>query len=674
GMLCAEDELGLGTDHGGIIILDPSSKVGEKFTDAYGLNDVVFDLAITAQRADLYSIYGLAREVAAITGAKMKKTFAHTALDVKAGKPPLLVLIKDASLCPRYRATYITGLKKSVTPAWMRGRLLASGVRPIHPVVDITNYVMLETGQPLHAFDYDKLTRQGTKVVVAVRPALKGEQIKTLDAKERELDPSVLVIADAKHPIALAGVMGGRDAEVTASTKDIILEAAIFPGSSVRKTSLKFGLRSEASLRFEKGIGLNLPEMASARAVELFTSIASGKITHTIIAEKKQKFAVKPILVHEKEITGLIGVAIPAASIVGYLKRLGCEVTEKTGMFSVLPPAWRLDMKIKADIIEEIGRLHGWNSVTPKPLHADIRPVALPADKKLYRSVQDAFVMSGFTEIASYSFYGSHSINALHMDASTHYEVANPFNSGQQYMRTTLAVGLLEAAAKNMPIRDTADIFELGRVFHKGKGTLPHEERMAGALSAGKVSRFSQLKGALNNCFASLGIDEHTIRFEESSLPYASVAARMMIGSTDVGYIAEMDDAALSKFKIRTRVSLCELSLDILETCVSEKRTYRPLSPYPAVVRDFSFVVKDSVAYAKIEQTVLEADPLISHIEAFDVYPMDDGVKSIAIRVTIQPTEATLTSKDIDIITSKITTVLEQSVHAQLRLATERQS
>ena len=380
GMLCAEDELGLGDDHAGILILDSNLRIGQNFGKAIGLNDIVFDLSLPPNRADWYSVLGIARELAALTKQKLDvKRYATKESKERSIKKHLSVKIQDYDLCPKYVAKVVKNVKIKESPAWLKSRLLAYGVKPINNVVDISNYVMIEMGQPLHIFDYHKVG--GKKIIV--RRAKKGEKIKTLDNQERNLDSQILVIADNKNPIAVAGVMGGFDSEVTKKTKDIIIESAIFKPLSIRKTRQKLGLVTEASTRFEKGIWSDLPASAAERAAAMISQLADGEVIKDRIIKAKKEYKPQMIKVSLDYVNKLIGIEFGLNQAKRILESLKFKVeVSKDQILNVTVPSWRQDVKIPAEVAEEVGRLYGWNKLKPTAIYSELKPPKINEEKK----------------------------------------------------------------------------------------------------------------------------------------------------------------------------------------------------------------------------------------------------------------------------------------------------
>lgn len=663
GMLCAEDELGLGKDHTGIVILPESAKIGTPFTFAYGIDDVVLDLSLTPQRADLFSVYGIARELSALTGRAVKPLKLK---ELPPSRRTCTVLIERAKLCPSYGAVLVSGIRKTETPQWMKVRLIGAGMRPINLIVDVTNYVMLEVGQPLHAFDRAKLSH-GKRITLGVRVAKVGERMTTLDGKNRELEPSMLVITDGKHSLAIAGVMGGEATEVSTSTVESVIESAIFDPVSIRKTSMKLGLRSEASTRFEKGISPSLPKIAMMRVAQLLTDIAGARVTDQTLVGGATRPR-QPVVVMAEKINSLLGTSLSASVIQKYLMRLGCGVRISKNGLNVIPPEWRLDLSIPAELAEEIGRLHGLNTLIPTHF---VRPSSAPSVDPRWSFAQhakDVLAGLGCVEAYTYSFYGQQVMRPLHLVPDEHFEVSNPLNPDQQFLRTTLLPNLFEAGARNAQTEEAFDLFEIGTVFHPSTSDLPQEERKVALCAFGRTSRFYHLKGVLESFLAALGIVMDHVSYAPVNTRYADAAAHIFVNKTSIGTIGELSTESERGYKIRGETSYAEISLDALMPLSITRKAFTDIPAYPAVMRDISFVVDHTVTYGQVYARIRDVDKLISHVRGFDTVPFEER-KSMAVHIIFQSPERTLTSQEVDRTLEKICQILERELGAKIRKA-----
>ncbi len=649
GMLCAEDELGLSDDHSGIMILESTAKIGENVVKGSG-QAAVLDLAITPNRADCFSVLGLAREVSALTGEKVKWP-AIRFPKISKEKIDFQVKVEDKKLCPKYTVRVIKNITIKESPSWLKERLSAAGMRPINNVVDVTNFVMLEMGQPLHAFDKKKVSE------IIVRKVKKGEKIMTIDGESRELDESMLVIADAKKPIAVAGVMGGLESEVTVKTTDIILESAQFNPVSVRKTGQKLGLRSEASLRFEKSIDWQITEVASDRAAALIAELGGGEVAEEQIIVAAKKFQPATIKLSLNYLNNLLGAEIPKAKVTAYLKALGFEVKDSKGELNVKVPSWREDVKIPADLVEEVGRLFDYNKLKPSYLTAELRPVILSQEKQLVRKIQDILVGAGFSEVINYSFYGQ---TPCCCGPDYHLEVANPINPDQRYLRLDLEPRIKENIEKNIREFEQVKIFEIGQTYHPHqKGELPEEKKMLAAAYAAKKLKgetaIDYLKGLTQLLFEELNIDSEKINF---SLLKDVLGIKIDYNNKFLGTII---------FNQQLNYGLLRLTLDELVKDASARKIYQPLAKFPAIIRDLAFEVEKNVLYNEIKEAVKRMDKLIVGVDYLSTYHLSDNKKSLAFRVIYQSAERTLRSEEVDKIQEIIIKELDKKFKAKLR-------
>ncbi|MFA5052064.1 MAG: phenylalanine--tRNA ligase subunit beta [Patescibacteria group bacterium] len=660
GMLCAPDELGLGTDHSGIMILDKGLPVGKLFGLATGLEDTVLDVNVTPNRADCYSVIGLAREVSAVTG----QPFALPKVNVKeskkfAVKKLLSVTVKDKELCPKYTARVVRNVKVRPSPQWLQSRLIVSGLSPINNIVDITNYIMLEYGQPLHAFDLNVI--QGRKIIV--RRAGRDQQFETLDGEKRPVPADALMICDAKDPIAVAGVMGGKNSEITRQTKDIVIESAIFKSVSIRRTRQKLGIVTEASLRFEKGIWTDLPEQACDRAAQLLVDIAGGEVATGMVVvsagkplkEKKVKFSLT-------KLNSLIGHTFTSAQVKLYAERLGFKLAKITDDdFSVIVPAWRQDISIPADIAEEVGRLYGWSKIMPSPVYAALTPRQLPREKKLVRMAKDSLVASGFTETLNYSFYGRTLAERFGLNLKDHYRVLNPLNPEQEYMRICLLPRLHDVILKNYQGRKIMKVFEVGRVFVKRPKGLPEERTLASAMVYQKEGAGKVLRGVLDGLARDLNLANpiHVVPVDG-----AWRTADLKCGQQHVG---EYGEIRVSAEKLGAAPVYITLDLNVLVGLFSEKRDFTPVPQFPAVERDLTFVADPDTDYYQVAETVKKADALISAVKGTKYFTSTEGERHMTLHIVYQAPDHTLESGEVEAIQLRIVAELKNKFGMVIR-------
>jgi len=669
GMLCAADELGLGDDHTGIMILDEKATLGRPLAE--GLDsprcasrsgspcgrdggDAVYEFDVPANRGDVWSHLGMAREVAAVLNQKIK--FKIPAVDYLDKNNALHVKISAPELCPKYLARVIGNLKIKPSPKWLQERLQACGVRSINNVVDVTNYVMLEVGQPLHAFDR-RLIEGDT---IEVRTAHEGEKMMTLDEKERLLTTEMLLITNGKKPLALAGIMGGEDSGIKDDTTEIVLESAQFNRVNILKTSRALGLRSESSSRFERGIDWQVSELALARATQLLTKLAGGEVRQTVEvgadgcatqcgpmccaggadgcatqgAEGGHKLELSMSLLQK-----LLGIAIGASEAAGYLKRLGFEILSKNkNGLSVGVPSWRQDILAPVDLVEEVGRLYGYEKFEPRNLVQELCPLSAPRWYQLRAAVRRTLVSCGFDEVYNYSFNGAENPAAA-------VEVLNPLNPEQKYLRTDLSVRLRENLELNLRNFDQVAIFEIGRVFESNAEELPVEKVKLGLAVGGYgklKENFAVLKSALDILRSAWPVDEE-------------VWGRAL---------------NLDNLKVGDKGLLWEIDLDLLATATPNKPRYQTTSQYPLVNRDLAIVIPKTARYAEIQKTILSCDPLIRRAELFDVFEHEKigaDKRSLALHLSFQASDHTLTMEEAETVFARILARLKADFGAEIR-------
>lgn len=666
GMLCAEDELGLSKDHSKILVLDPKkARVGMSFADYLGKDDVVFEIEnkSISHRPDLFSHFGMAREAAAIFGMKITK--AKDAPIKFSSNDKLTVKVEAKKLCPRYLGVVLSDLKIKPAPEFMQKRLYSVGVRPINNVVDITNYVMLELGNPLHAFDAAKLS--GKKIVI--RLAKKGEKIKTIDNVERELQPTDLIIADAEKPIAIAGVMGGLASEVTDGTKRIILEAANFDPSVVRKTSWRLGLRSEAVTRFEKNLTPALAEVAMKRAVNLLVKYAGAKVTSKIIdiypvKEEKLKLELDPKYCQE-----LLGLKISKIQIKNILTKLGFKVSGLREKFIVVVPSCRRDVKITEDLIEEVGRFYGAYSIPAEPFMAEVKPVVKDPVLKLSRELKAILSGLGLDELVTYSFYGKREVEASGYKPEDHLTIVNPLSPELKYLRRGLLPQLLSKMALNLPNFEKPVFYEVGHLY-----SLEKEKISFAALIFGEKEKvFFEAKGVMEVIMQKLGIKFSTEAVKLNQIPFEKERSLVYKAKKEaVGLVGLVSSSVLKKFGIKKGyVAAIVCDVETLDEVRQKSKAVLTLPKFPAAKIDLAFVLKNDLPLAVIEKAIREAGkPLLENIIVFDIYrgkPLDPSEKSLAFHLTYRSPERTLTDAEVLAIRKKVEARLLKDFGAKIR-------
>jgi|DewCreStandDraft_1066081.scaffolds.fasta_scaffold01403_13 phenylalanyl-tRNA synthetase beta chain len=679
GMICSELELGLSEDHSGIMVLPDDAPLGIPLSSYLG--ETVLELEIRPNRPDALSVLGIAREVAALSGAQVREP----PLDYEAHGPPVRrlasVQVEAPDLCPRYVAAVVTGVRIGPSPSWMQRRLEAAGLRPINNVVDITNYVMLEMGQPLHAFDLHKL--EGSSIVV--RRAREGETLTLLDGSEARLRPDMLVIADARRPVAVAGVMGGANSEVDEGTTAVLLESATFFGPSVRRTAQALKLRTEASLRFEKGLSPLLPIYAARRAVRLMVELCGGKAARGIIDIFPQRRRPSPVHLTAQRLRTVLGMDVPREEVERALSALGFRVGwRRPATYVVTPPYWRTDVRIADDVAEEVARVVGYDRI-PSVLRAPSLP---PAEREPLRELRerlrDALAQAGMQEVITYPLSDretlARALSPEEMESHPPLRLANPMSRELEFLRTTLRAGLLRALARNQRSRPgLVALFEVGRVFLPRPDDLPREVEMAAGVVAGprpdrwglprgEPADFFDAKGMLETALASLGIEAQFVPAEHAVFLPGSTAA-VVVGGQQVGLLGQVHPEVARAFEVEGDAYLFELDLERLLPHVPGGRLYRPISRFPPVREDLAVVV-DAEVPAGAVRSVIESSPLVVRAELFDVYtgpPVPEGKKSLAFAVTYQALDRTPSDEEVARERRRIVAQLERELGASLR-------
>jgi phenylalanyl-tRNA synthetase beta chain len=689
GMICSVQELELNTnlftkeEQQGILILSPESQVGGKVVDAIGFNDTVLTLELTPNRADCLSVVNVAREVAAVTKGKL--TLPEISLEENQEEINRLVKIEiiDPDLCKRYAARLIRNVKIAPSPLWLLERLRASGIRPINNVVDVTNYVMLEMGQPLHAFDYDLLT-EGT---IIVRRGKLGEKITTLDGAVRELDEEMLLITDPKGPVAIGGVMGGYDTEVTDKTANILLESAYFDSTSIRQTSRKLGLRSEASMRFEKGINIKGVLASLDRAAQLLQQVANGEIAKGIVDIYPEPVSERQVALRVARVNYLLGTELKKGEVEEIFKRLNFTYQEIGDSFLVDIPSYRLDLELEEDLIEEVARLYGYENIKTSLPTGEISQGKKKKHQRLEDLAKDTLTGCGLNEVITFSFTNPKVFDKLnlpkeHPDRNT-VNIFNPLSEEQSVMRTTLAPGLLEVAAKNINRRTTnVNIFELGKIYLPANDMLPAEPVILAGLLTGKKDKgwgwaeeavdFYTMKSVLEALMHRLGIQG--IEYQPMSgnpVFHPGRGAVLIAAGKEIGVAGEIHPDVIENFNLEQKTYLFHLQFDLLTDLFREEKRYASLPKYPATERDLAILVHEEVAAEKILRVIKEAaGELLIRVSLFDQYKgqqIGAGYKSLAFNIVYQAADRTLTDEEINLLQEKVRQAVVAQLDAKLR-------
>lgn len=678
GMLCSAAELGLENVPNaadGIYILPEDTGIGLDIKDVLKLNSVIVDFEITSNRPDCLSMTGMARE-AAVT---FNRSLNIHSINVREGNGDVRdyidVEIKAKDLCRRYAGRVVRNVKIAESPEWMKERLSEAGVRPINNIVDITNYVMLEYGQPLHAFDYDKIS--GKRIIV--RRAEEGEKLVTLDGKERILDSSMLVIADAKKALVVAGVMGGEDSEITDNTTTIFFESANFNGTSVRLASKKLGLRTESSSRFEKGIDPNIALDALNRAAELVVELGAGEVVGGIIDRYEDKLEPWTIDISPERINRFLGTNVSADEMEAILKRLGITVLRNGGMKAVIP-TFRADLELEEDIAEEIARIYGYNNIESTMIKGDTLQGGRTREQKIQDIAKELFTGAGLYEAITYSIVSPGDFDKINIPVDSSMRrvvrIMNPLGEDLSIMRTTLIPSMLEVISRNYSKKtESAGFYEMGRVYlplENETSKLPEEKnRLIIGLYGG--FDFYDIKGYVELLLEGLGIRKYEfVRETDNPTFHPGRTAKLMIRKKDVGVLGEIHPDVLERYDIPVGTYVCELDFDEIVAMADLDKHFKNLPKYPAVERDMALLIDKNVMVSEIEHIIRQkGGNLIENTKLFDVYEgkqIPEGKKSVAYSIVYRAEDRTLKDEEVNRVHNSIINELESKLGAQLRL------
>ncbi len=699
GMCCSQRELGLGSDHSGIWVLPEDTVVGTPMAEVIGSGDTVLDLEITPNRPDCLSVVGLAREVGAMyqqpvdypLAADVAKLAECTeGADVAEA---VTVEIPEDVRCPRYTARVIDNVKVGPSPDWLAERVTAAGGRPINNVVDVTNYILYLYGQPLHAFDFDKVASADGVAHIIVRAAEDGEVLVTLDGERRELTQDMTVIATPERAVALAGVMGGEDSEVTEATTTVLLESASFEHGRTSRTSRNLGLISEASMRYERGVDDNLCEVVSKAAAALLAEVSGGTVRPGVVD-------VYPLPTEQIELTfriprfnAMMGADIPAEFVKNILVRLGCAVedTAEADVLRVLPPTFRPDLEREIDLYEEVLRLWGMDRIAPTLPGGRERVGTRTPEQLVVRLLNDTLRASGMNETMTYSFAEPGDVERLRLPAEglgMAVELLNPLNADQSVMRQTIMGGLLRAVAYNQA-RGVKNIqlYEIGTVFATAEGRKkPKERKKLGGVLAGAMNDaawnapavpfdFFDAKGVLENIARELALPKVRFRAlsaEEAPQLQPGRAAEMLAGGAVIGWVGEIHPLVAEAFGAEAPVAAFELDVNALVKNARPMRPYVDVPTYPAVAIDQAFVVDEDVTHEKMTQVMTSAGgKLLESVALFDVYRDAERVgankKSMAYSLTYRAADRTLKSEEVEAALGKLVAKVQAVCGAEVR-------
>ncbi len=714
-MICSEKELGLLDYHEQVIVLPKDAPVGMPLAeymdmDAVAPSDVVLDLDLTPNLARCYSMIGVAREVAALTGQKLKLNTPTMSASGPAIEGQIELEIDDPDLCRRYSATLIKGVEIGPSPYWMQRRLTLAGMRPISNIVDITNYVMWEWGQPLHAFDYRMVRpRPGTDgpPTIIVRRAKPGETMTTLDGQLRRFTPDMLLITDGGGPVGIAGVMGGLDSEITSKTTDILLEAANFNNINNRRTSQALKLPSEASTRFGKGVPAELTIPAATRATELMRLHAGGEIAAGIADLYPTPQPKRVVHVTSQEVKRQVGIDVSAAEIVEMLKSLDFTCKLNGDEVEATVPMHRLDVEITADLVEEVARMYGYDRIPLTLMTDELPPQRRNRVLEGEEKIRDVLVGCGLDEVITYRLTGKKTIEALdlaqaEMDESQYLKLSNPLTSDRVYMRRTMLGSLLETMRDNYRFLDRIAIFEVGRVYWptppsdplvRGKdvGRVPipadtqvptEPRRLSIGMGGPRDERvfqgdagmmdFYDLKGAVETLLSRLGIDDVAYVPVQPASFHPGRTAQLMVSGQPAGVMGEIHPSIRERFDLpQMPILAAELDLDVILGAASDDRIMNPISRFPSVSQDIALVVDEDVPAGNLRAAILDAGgDLLADVVLFDLYlgeQVGAGKKSLAYALTYRAMDRTLTDEEVNQVQSKIVEAMKAQFGAELR-------
>ncbi|MFP5520102.1 MAG: phenylalanine--tRNA ligase subunit beta [Bdellovibrionia bacterium] len=692
GMLCSYKELGLATESEGIAILPTEAPVGQSFAEYGGYDDVVFELKVTPNRADCLSHFGLAREVGCLLGREVKYPESKFKPSAQSTKSKIQLEVKASDLCPRYTGVYLAGVKVQPSPTWLKAKLEAVGLNSINNVVDITNFVMMELGQPLHAFDADQI--KGQKIVV--ERAVANEVFKTLDGTDKKLSGEELTIRDSERAVCLAGVVGGQNSGVSETTKNIFLEAAYFVGMSARKTSRRHGLETDSAYRFARGVDPEGTLQALQRAAGLIAEVCGGEVFgdhHDFYPTPVKKHTIS---LHIQTVSDRLGYAADESKFVDYMKRLGCKVEKVAQGYSILPPSFRFDLEHEMDLVEEYARLNGYEHI-PESLPALAKePVfhdkAYLLDQKLSRVIR----AEGYQQAFNFAFVGSQkekafigaykNLKAQGLECSEEsIKILNPLNEEMDVMRSSLSFGLFRNMVANFHYGNHfGRLFEVGSTFEKGEGAYLEHRRVA-LIAWGQQQNLwlksqahavvFEVKAAVESLLRQMNITAYTwAAVDKKDVPeflHWGQFAQLVVEGKKVGYVATVHPSLLEEEKVRAPAAMAELDLSKLYQGQPRPVRVQGISKYPVVERDLALKMGRNLRIGDVLKDIKKAGGgLLTHVEVFDIYHGDKieaGFQSVAIRMYLQDKNATLQDAQINEVQNKVLESLKKNFDISLR-------
>jgi phenylalanyl-tRNA synthetase beta chain len=695
--MCSPQELGLPDQVDGILILPQTATIGQPFAEYLGraTGDVVYDLEITPNRPDLNSVIGIAREIAALTGNALKMPVISDQVSTISDEITKFVGVRldEPELCPRYTARVITGVKVGPSPDWLRATLEKVGIRSINNVVDVTNFVMLETGQPLHAFDYHLIAKAADdKPTIIVRRAQAGELFITLDGQKRTLTDEMLLIADEQKGIALAGVMGGANTEIRDDTRDVLIESAYFSPTNIRRTSKALGLRSESSYRFERGCDIGIADYASQRAAQLILQTAGGNLAPGVVDAQPKPVEPKQITLRHHKVNELLGVKLRPEEIEYYLGQLGLKAAARKVRSvddSSAPepvtyriPTFRVDLKREADLIEEVARLHGVDKIPSTPPRGAVGSHSFDAAYDQIADVRRLLTGLGLDEAQGQTLVGNVECRTASSEVVA---LANPLSADMDVLRPSLLPGLLNILSHNVTRKNyDAALFEIGRVFTNANGQPKEERRVAIALTGQRAPAFwsgddrdakfdaMDLKGLLEDLIGHFGLRGITFgKRAEPTVLFLDSANVTLGGKLPLGELGQLLPPLAKKYDLRDAVFLAELRLDELLARRNPAKSFKPLPQFPASRRDVAMLVPEATTHDAVLGVVKQTKPAnLESVELFDVFRgknVPEGQKSLAYAFTYRAADKTLTDADVNAAHAKVVEALKAQLKATVR-------
>lgn len=680
GMLCSEVELGLGTNGEGIIILPEDAPIGVEYREYKGLNDVIFELEITPNRPDCLSYVGIAREIAAYYGRKLKcPEFESKTIIETLNTGHIEVKLEDKERCKRFTGKVIKNIKVGESPEWLKKKLIAMGLKPINNVVDATNYILFECNQPLHAYDLSKI--EDRKIIV--REATKGEKILTLDGKERELNNGELVVADSKKPLGIAGIIGGEESKVTEETKEIFLECAYFTPNNIRKTSKNLGISTDSSYRFERGMDIENTLEVVQRAAELISQLTGGEILDGEVDKYIEKYEKIEIPLNIEKLRKFMGKDIEIDVVGKILTNLEINIKTLTSTTLIAtPPSFRGDLTRTADLYEEIIRMYGFDNIENKIPEENIRPGIKDPITLVVDEAKEVLAKLGLQEVINYSFISRNAIELLGITEPV-MEISNPISDDMAVMRPTLIYSLLSNIRDNLNRNQNGlALFEVSRVFAPREDGIANETLRATIGLAGRGNKtlwnvkpeaydFYDLKGMVEKFFEYMGVSKYQIERSTDKNFHPGRSVDIKVGKVKIATFGEIHPEIAEKMDIKKeRAYIAEIDLTTLLRYRGKKVKYEKVVKYPEVTRDLAIVLDREVLVGKMLEDIKKVSPLIERVDVFDVYQgerIDSAKKSVAISFVLRKKDGTLEENEINTTVQNILNVVSKNYKGEIR-------